>query len=391
MGNWLKRATRYNPQDPSSSAAPSSPQTSATKTETEPLSNPPPPPADTAADNEREGEKGGEREGEGEGEKEVGKGGEREGEKEGEGEGEREGEKEVEGEGEKEGEGEGEKEGEGEGEREGEGEGEREGETEREGEGVTELAATSDSKRDKSPSPSDPIPLNRVAELRKDSEFSFHVGSTESLVGIFTTERLNPSDYRKPIKFKKIQPTIRTGDLALLYRRGEVHPHLAIFINHLEADPLFPLLLVKGKTKPLPKEKFCPGKPRFIHPITATTRIFYGDYEKVAIRYIDSPLQISVKEAMDAITKVEATPFSEKEREVISGATTDHERSLFMSTFMAAHYYYVLGVFDGSAEEATPESLLRDLPLLDPIFVKLPTVKLGPMVNGEPPFLKQLM
>ena len=241
-------------------------------------------------------------------------------------------------------------------------------------------------------SPSEPLPLQRVKEqTRKESTFSIHVGSTESLVGLFGQDRLNPAEFKKPIKFKKIQPTIQTGDLALLYRRDHPIPHVAIFVNHVDTDPLFPLLLVKGKTKPLPREKFHPEKPRFIHPITATTRIFYGDYEKVAVRYLQSPETIDVQKAMDAIAAVEAIPFSQKERTAIDSAETDHQRSLLMSTFMAAHYYRELGVFHGVPDEAEPETFVGQLPLSDPLYIKLPTIKLGPMVHGDPPFLKQLV
>ena len=242
-------------------------------------------------------------------------------------------------------------------------------------------------------SPSEPLPLKRVKDQdRKDSTFSFNVGSTESLVGLFGQDRLNPADFKnKPIKFKKIQPTIQTGDLALLYRREHPVPHVAIFVNHVETDPLFPLLLVKGKTKPLPREKFHPDKPRFIHPITATTRIFYGDYERVAVRYIQTTEAIDVEKAMDAITAVEAIHFSKKEQSAIEAAETDYQRSLLMSTFMAAYYYKELGIFDGTPDEVTPENFVEQLPLSDPLYVKLPTVKLGPMAHGDPPFLKQLV
>jgi hypothetical protein len=245
--------------------------------------------------------------------------------------------------------------------------------------------------REKSTSPTAPVPHKRLDEIRNESSPSFSIGSTESIIGLFEPERLNPAEFKKPVKFKKIQPTIRTGDLALLYRRDEEIPHVAIFINHVETDPLFPLLLVKGKTKPLPLAKFHPQKCRFIHPITATTRIFYGDYERVAVRYVQSDDGIDVQQAMDAIAAVEAVPFSEKERKAISDAATDHERSLYMSTFMAAYYYRELGVFTGTPDEVTPENFLAQLPLSDPLYIKLPSVKLGPMVNGDPPFLKQLV
>ena len=263
-----------------------------------------------------------------------------------------------------------------------------------------ETARESSHEKTLSPSPdseqgsrASPLPDKRISELRKGSTGSIGgMGSTESLVGLFKQERLNPADYKKPVKFKIVQPTIRTGDLALLYRK-EPLPHLAIFINHAESDPLFPLLLVKGKTKPLPLDKFEPAKPRFIHPITATTRIFYGDYEKVAIQYVrmDDDREISTEEAMGAISEVENIPFSEKEREAIATAETDQQRSLYMSTYMAAYYYKQLRIFKGDPADVTPENFLTQLPLVDPIYVKLPSMKLGPMVNGDPPFLKQLV
>ena len=217
------------------------------------------------------------------------------------------------------------------------------------------------------------------------------MGSTESLAALGDQERLDPADYTKPIKFKVIQPTIRTGDLALLYRRGQGIPNVAIFINHSDCDPLFPLLLVKGKTKPLSLEKFRPNKPRFIHPITATTRIFYGDYDKVAVQYLETDTPISVEDAMKAIDEVERIPFSLKEQAAIRAAKSDVERSLIICTFMAAYYYKRLGVFQKEPNEVTPATFRDHLNLRDPIYVRLPSVKFGPMVHGEPPFLKQLV
>ena len=369
MGNFLrKREDQYLPQAASPPDTHSSQDDTVAQSGTDPLTEPPPPPPSdirptTAADDEKtEGERegGGDRDAEGEGEREGG--GERE-----RGKGEKGQESEAQREVEREG-----------------------GGKEREGEGERGWSSTtSGSERDTSSSPTEPLPLNRVAELRKDSESSFNVGSTESLVGV-SRERINPADHKKPVKFKKIQPTIKTGDLALLYRRDQSVPHVAIFVNHLAADPLFPLLLVKAKTKPLPREKFCPHKPRFIHPITATTRIFYGDYERVAVCYMESPREIEVQEAMDAIAAVEAIPFSEREQSAIANASSDNERSLFMSTFMAAYYYKQLGVFNGVPDEVTPEDFLKELPLSEPVYIKLPSVKYGPMVQHNH-FLKQLV
>ena len=232
-----------------------------------------------------------------------------------------------------------------------------------------------------------------AAQKEDEGELKGGVGSTESLVGLFGKDRLNPADYKEPIKFKEIQPTIRTGDLVLMYRHEEGIPHMGIFVTHVETDPLFPLLLVKGKTKPLSLEKFDRQKMRVVHAVTATTRIFYGDYDRVAVRYIsdDGVSKIDAQTAMDAIDKVEAIPFSEKERAAIASAKDDQERSLYMSTFMAAYYYKELGIFTGTPDEVTPENFLPQLPLSDPLYIKLPHVKLGPMVHGEPPFLRQLV
>ena len=128
--------------------------------------------------------------------------------------------------------------------------------------------------------------------------------------------------------------------------------------------------------------------------MTATTRIFYGDYEKVAIQYVKgegSDVEIDAVVAMNAVHEVEKIQFSEKEREVIKSAVNDQDRSLYMSTFMAAYYYKALGIFKGNPEDVTPENFRDQLPLMDPISVFLPPVKVGPMQCGDPPFLKQLV
>ena len=326
MGNWRSKTVKVtNTENEPAGKTPDEP---AAQKETAELSNEPPPPTsasesppantDPATEVEKAGEEGGGKDG-----------GEGEGGKDGEGEGGNDGEGEGEGEGGKDG-----------------GEGEEGKDGERETEPATEEG---EEREEKSVSPSEPLPLQRVKQLRNDSEFSLHVGSTESLVGLVNQKRLNPGEFKKPIKFKKIQPTICTGDLALLYRRDQAIPHVAVFVNHIETDPLFPLLLVKGKTKPLPRDKFCPEKPRFIHPITATTRIFYGDYEKVAVHYLETDKTIEVQKAMAAIAAVEDIPFSQKEVAAMESAETDHQRSLLMSTFMAAYYYKELGGVQGNA------------------------------------------
>ena len=90
------------------------------------------------------------------------------------------------------------------------------------------------------------------------------------------------------VEYATIEEDIKTGDLAVLLREGQDIPHFAVFIQHPQDDPDFPLLLVKGKSKPLPKEKFNPSMGREAHTSTAVNRIFYGDYKRVEVRHLET-------------------------------------------------------------------------------------------------------
>ena len=180
------------------------------------------------------------------------------------------------------------------------------------------------------------------------------------------------------------------GSLAILTRANQKSQHYAIFVQHEKCDPNFPLLLLKGKTKPMPN--FNPKALRDAHTVSAATRIFYGDYESVAVRNLKKDLNISCKEVGNKVEEVIRIPFSDSEIEVVHGATSDEERSAIVCTSMVAHFYKLLGVLQGNPESITPANLEEHLDLETPIYIKLPGVKKGPLAcGGDPPFLSKLV
>lgn len=193
------------------------------------------------------------------------------------------------------------------------------------------------------------------------------------------------------VKFRDIEDSLSTGDLALLYRHGEKEPNYGIFVNHGECDPYFPLLLIKGKTKPMPLSSFNPSQ-RDVRVITAVTRIFYGDYERVAVRRLMAGEKISCGQALEAATKVEEEiPFTAQEIMFINEAATDTERSLYTCTFALSHVYHELGIMLANPIDIRPETFEEALPLSPPIYIKLPAYKPGPLIGGTPPLLSQLV
>ena len=211
--------------------------------------------------------------------------------------------------------------------------------------------------------------------------------SVSSLSGGYGTEK-------KPIKFHKIESDLRTGDLAVLYREGQDVPHFAIFIDNSKCDPNFPTLLVKGRTKPLPYDKFKASKGREAHPVSAVTRIFYGDYKKVAIRPLNVPEdeELACRRVMEYINQVQNIPFSSDELKVIENANTPQERSAMVCTYMVAHFYKLMGMFNSDPSKVTPQTLQDHIDLAEPIYVKLPPPRPGPVAHGEdPPLLSKLL
>lgn len=192
-----------------------------------------------------------------------------------------------------------------------------------------------------------------------------------------------------PIKFPLIEEKIATGDLAILKRANEDVNHFAIFIHHDACDPTFPLLLIKGKTKPL--RNFDRSVKRHAHPVTAVNRIFYGDYEMVSVRQLVPKVEKSCHDTMKILEEVPDIEFSDTEVQAIEGAGSPEERSSILCTFMIAHFYKLLGVLKTNPEEIRPGNLEANLSLTEPTYIKLPAVKEGPVARGDPPFLSKLV
>ena len=182
-----------------------------------------------------------------------------------------------------------------------------------------------------------------------------------------------------------------TGDLALLYRGDNQTPHYAVFIQYNRCDSNFPLLLLKGKTKPLPLEKFNPNISRDAHTVSAITRIFYGDYRKVAVRRLQTTKEFDCQEIIDLVNKLSELPFTDEEIRAIREAATPEERSAVLCTFMVAYFYKSIGELEAEPNTITPQSLVGALSLTEPTYIKLPKVKEGPMASGDPPFLAKLV
>lgn len=190
-------------------------------------------------------------------------------------------------------------------------------------------------------------------------------------------------------KFHKLEEEIATGDLAILKRPDENVYHFAVFVQHDKCDPAFPLLLVKGKTKPL--HQFDRKVKRFAHAVSAVTRIFYGDYEAVSVRHLVPKSTLSCHDIVKLVEEIPNIPFSDAEVAAVEAAKTSEERSAILCTFMVAHFYQKMGVLKIEPEQITPQNLQANLTLEEPKFIKLPPVKEGPIAHGDPPFLAKLV
>ena len=212
-------------------------------------------------------------------------------------------------------------------------------------------------------------------------------------------ERSAEAEKEQLFEYSEIEETIASGDLAVLYRKGQKTPHFAIFIQHPQDDPDFPLLLLKGRTKPLPKENILAR--REAHTTTAVNRIFYGDYEKVLVRHLESRAcgEIPIKKMMELAEKVQAIIFTDSEKDAIAKAESDEARSTLVGALMVAQFYKLLSdsvstdnpIFEGEPAQVTPHTLQECLKFGETKSLHLPPLKPGPLVTGDPPLLHQLL
>ena len=195
-----------------------------------------------------------------------------------------------------------------------------------------------------------------------------------------------------PVDFNTIASSLETGDICLLYRKGMEQPHCAMFVRYEDMGDNSPLLLLKGKTKPLPLEKFVKGQ-RDVRIISASTRIFYGDYEKVLIRKLKKNQLIPSQQVDEVAEAVRGLEFRENELKFVEDANLSSEsRSQYTCTFMLAHVLSRLGHISVEPHTVTPEDFIGHLKLKEPISINLPETRAGPLVShGSPPFFAKLM
>ena len=226
---------------------------------------------------------------------------------------------------------------------------------------------------------------SQMYEVKKLTKYD----RNESTQSVPTASLFKVEEIEK-VKFKKIEDSLQTGDLALLYRAGHSEPNFAIFVNHSECDPHFPLLFIKGKTKPMELKHFN-KQHRDVRVITAVTRIFYGDYDRVLIRRLHTTKKISCSLALDIAARVEAEiGYTKQEIMFITEAQTPEERSRIVCAYTLARVYKELGVMMVNPVDIRPDTFQDALPLKPPISVKLPKTKLGPLITGDPPLLAQI-
>lgn len=194
-----------------------------------------------------------------------------------------------------------------------------------------------------------------------------------------------------PVDFISIADKLETGDLCLMYRKGSDQPHYGMFVVYEDLPEQPPLLLLKGKTKPMALDKF-EKTQRHVRIVSASTRIFYGDYEKVVIRKLKKDKIIpgaQVDEVADAVRQLE---FHKDELKIIEETNlSDDSRSHIVCTFMVAHVMSQLEQYKGEPHKARPETFLDGLSLDEPISIMLPETRMGPLSTGSPPFLAKLM
>ena len=198
-------------------------------------------------------------------------------------------------------------------------------------------------------------------------------------------------------EFEEIEPSLSTGDVAVLQRDGQETPHYGIFVRAGHLDPQFPLLLVKTQTKPLRIEAFDRNR-RNLHLVTAQNRIFYGDYKFVSVlKLAKRPSLISSETTISLVEKIRGISYSDAEVVAIMAGKTPEERSAIACTLTLSLVFKDLGLLDNGLATLTikPEELRKHLPLADggkgSRHIRIPKPHVGPMASGEGPLLSRML
>ena len=194
------------------------------------------------------------------------------------------------------------------------------------------------------------------------------------------------------VEFADIKDTLKTGDLLILYRKDATFPNYGIIINNSENEVYFPHLLVKGVTKPTSKESFI-RKKRYLTAVTAVVRIFYGDYDRVAVCKLKSTSQISSTQALDFVDDIDSYPYIESELATIEDAESPETRSVCTAIINLSLLYKEMKVIQEPVADVL--SVLgkwhTTLPVEEPVFINVPPIKPGPMKKGEPPLYQKIL
>lgn len=204
----------------------------------------------------------------------------------------------------------------------------------------------------------------------------------------------NTSEEQPPklIEFAETRNDLTTGDLLILYRHNAETPNYGIIIDNSENEEYFPLLLVKGVTKPMQKESF--RKKRYLTAVTAVERIFYGDYERVAVCRVQGlEEELWAKQAIELVDAFESFEYTEEEIKMIEEAESPSARSTTAAILNLSLFYYKMGVLreHNTNIGGVLSNWHTTLPMSEPVFINVPPVKPGPMKKGEPPFYQKLL
>ena len=201
------------------------------------------------------------------------------------------------------------------------------------------------------------------------------------------------------VEFDEIKDTLKTGDLLLLYRKDAEIPNYAVIINNSDHLEYFPLLMVKGVAKPMQKETFLHNKKRFLTAVTAVVRIFYGDYERVAICRLKTSEEEQGKlcsnTALKIVDDIDTETYTDEEVETASEAPTPTFRSVVTTVLNLHRFYHKLGVLKETPKpteiKKTIERWHEVLPVTKPQFIKVPQVKMGLLSRQEPPLYQKIL
>lgn len=198
-------------------------------------------------------------------------------------------------------------------------------------------------------------------------------------------------------EFEVVEPSVSTGDVAVLQRAGQESPHYGIFVRAGALDPNFPLLLVKTQTKPLLVETFDKNK-RNLHLVTAQNRIFYGDYKSVTVLTLAKRKSLITAQAVIALVeKIKGVPYSDSEVEAIMVGSTPEEKSAIACTITLSLVFKELGFWERGFDilSLKPTELKLRLPLADGLregrHIRIPKPQDGPMASGAAPLLSKLI